>query len=201
MRRIVVGTRNPGKVREIRALLRGLPVELVGLEAFPDAPHVDEDGDTFQANAIQKATVLADALGEWVMAEDSGLEVDALGGRPGVRSARFAGPQQDADANNRKLLEELDGVPEERRGASYRSVFALARPGRLLVAVDGRCDGRIALRPRGSHGFGYDPLFVWPDLGKTFAELEPDVKNRLSHRGRALEALRHRLVGLLASEA
>jgi XTP/dITP diphosphohydrolase len=199
MQRIVVGTRNPNKLAEIQAILRGLPVELVGLGAFPDAPEVHEDGDTFEANAAKKAVTLADALGEWVMADDSGLEVDALGGQPGVMSARYAGVTHDDAANNCKLLAELDRVPTEQRTAAFRCVIALARPGQLLLTSEGRCEGRIAFAPRGRGGFGYDPLFEQPDLGKTFGELACDHKNRISHRARALEAFREKLTDLLTA--
>ena len=193
MQRIVIGTRNRKKLKEIEAILRGLPVELASLDAWPDAPEVVEDGATFEANAIKKAAETADATGEWVMADDSGLEVEALGGEPGVYSARFAGPEQDDHANIRKLLAELDGVPAEERGAAFRCVIALAKPGEVLFTTEGRLEGAIAFEPRGHNGFGYDPVFEVKNLGKTTAELSPEEKNRISHRGNALRAFRERL--------
>ena len=197
MQRIVIGTRNPKKLKEIEAILSGLPVQLVSMAAYPDVPDVVEDGDTFEANAIKKAFVTADATGEWAMADDSGLEVDALDGRPGVFSARYAGEDQNDKANCRKLLAELDGVPAGERKANFRSVIALARPGEVLFTTEGRLDGVISTGPRGTNGFGYDPVFEVPGTGKTTAEMLPEEKNRISHRGKALEAFRARLMEML----
>jgi len=197
VQRLVIGTRNPKKRREIEAILDGLPVELVTLDAFDDVPDVIEDGDTFRANAIKKARETAEATGEWAMADDSGLEVDALGGRPGVHSARYAGADQNDKANIRKLLAELEGVPAERRAAAFHCVIALARPGELLFTTEGRLDGAITTEPRGTNGFGYDPVFEVAGLGRTTAELSPEHKNRISHRARALAAFRQRLIEYL----
>jgi XTP/dITP diphosphohydrolase len=176
-------------------------VELRSLRDYPNAPEVEETGKTFEENAIQKAMQQADALGQWAMAEDSGLEVEALGGRPGVRSARYAGPEQDDQRNLAKVLKEMEGVPDARRGARFRCVIALAAPGDLLFTAQGECSGVLTHQPLGSNGFGYDPIFLYPELGKTFAEVEPAVKNRLSHRARALKEFRKKLADFLKAGA
>ncbi len=199
MKRIlVIGTRNLKKLREIRQILADLPVELRTLNHYPHAPEVDETGSTFEENAVKKAVEVADALGEWVVADDSGLEIEALAGRPGVHSARYAGPDQNDARNLAKVLDEMKAVPAARRGAKFHCVIALAAPGRLLFTAHGECAGCLAFEPRGDGGFGYDPIFVHPEQGKTFAELPPDVKNGLSHRGRALAEFRRKIEKLLA---
>lgn len=193
MPRLVLATKNPGKIREIQAILKDTPVEVVSCAAFPGLPEITEDGETFEENAKKKAVPIAMATGEVALADDSGLEVDALGGAPGVRSARFAGPallrgpSRDR-ANFEKLLSLLKDVPGPERTARFRCVVAVATPyGRVEVA-EGVCNGRIAFTPRGSGGFGYDPVFVPDGYDKTFAELGPEVKNTISHRARALQA-------------
>lgn len=194
---IVVGSRNEGKIREIRAQIEDLPVQLLGLAEFPHAPEIQEAGATLQENARFKALGLAAALNCWVLADDSGLEVDALGGAPGVLSARFAGRHGDDSANNLKLLDALVSVPEENRTARFRCAIALAEPGRILLAFEGACEGLITFAPRGGRGFGYDPLFYYPPAGQTFGELEDAIKNRVSHRAQALRKLRQGLLPLL----
>ncbi|MFN3467157.1 MAG: XTP/dITP diphosphatase [Candidatus Brocadiales bacterium] len=193
MLKLVIGTRNPKKREELVELLKGLPLELQGVEDYPGLPEVEEDGKTFRENAIKKATALAKLTGEWLVAEDSGLEVDALNGDPGVRSARYAGEKATYAENNRKLLGAMDGIPPEGRTARFRCVIALASPQELLFVVEGQCEGRIAQEVRGEQGFGYDPVFYLPDYGKTFAELGPAVKNQISHRARALKRFREML--------
>ena len=189
--RLVLGSRNKKKLGELVALLGDLPIELTDLSPFPDAPEVDETGTTFEENARLKATQLAPVLGEWVLGEDSGLVVPALGGRPGVYSARFAGTHGDDAANNAKLLAELGGKTGDDRRAFYVSTAALADPsGNVIAVVEGRCWGVIAADGRGDGGFGYDPLFVIPEYHASFGELSPTVKNALSHRGRAVAKLR-----------
>jgi len=196
---LVVATRNANKLRELTALLAGLPVRLRSLAEFPGAAEVEETGATFAENAALKALAAAKYTGLWALADDSGLEVDALGGRPGVWSKRFAGPgATDAD-NNAKLLQLLADVPDERRTARFRCAIAIAAPDGRVYVDEGTCEGVIAREPRGHNGFGYDPLFVVPELGKTFAELPPGEKDRISHRGRALQAARRRLLQLLAA--
>lgn len=186
MTELVVATRNAGKLREIRHLLEGVGVAVVGLEAFPDLPEVEEDGATFAANAAKKAETIARLTGRPCLADDSGLTVEALGGAPGVHSARYAGVQGDDAANNARLLRELATVPDERRQAAFRCVMALCRPGRETALFEGCVAGRILAAPRGSGGFGYDPLFLVDGFERTMAELPLDEKNRISHRGQAL---------------
>lgn len=195
VQRILVGTRNANKLREIRQILAHLPVELFDLTAVPEAPEVVEDGETFEANAVKKARTLADFTGHWVIADDSGLEAHALDGRPGVLSARYAGPDATDARNNEKLLRELAAASD--RSATFRCVIALARPDELLLVAHGHCDGVLREEPAGHNGFGYDPLFFWPALQKTFAQLAPEEKNRISHRGRALAELARGLESLL----
>jgi XTP/dITP diphosphohydrolase len=188
---LVVGTRNAKKRQEIVEILGDLGLELTDLTAWPQAPEVVEDGTTFEANARKKAGELARALGRWVLGEDSGLVVPGLNGRPGVYSARYAGRQGDDEANNARLLAELAPLPEDRRAAYYVCAAALADPrGEVREVVEGRCHGVITREPRGSGGFGYDPLFLIPEYHRTFGELSSRVKHALSHRSRALARLR-----------
>lgn len=189
----MVASRNRHKLVELEQLLAGVPVEVRALGDYPGSPEVVEDGDTFRDNAVKKAREAAAFTGEWALADDSGLEVDALGGEPGVRSARFAGEPTDDARNNAKLLSLLRGVSPGRRTARFRSVVALAGPDGELETVEGTVEGRIIEAPRGTGGFGYDPLFLLPDLGRTMAELSPEEKNAVSHRGRAMAALARRL--------
>ena len=196
---LVVGTRNPKKREEILEILGDLGLELRDLTAYPNAPEVVEDGTTFEANARKKAIELARHLGQWVLGEDSGLVVPALGGRPGVYSARYAGKQGDDAANNDRLLAELAPYPDDRHAAYYVCTAALADPGGEVRAVtEGRCHGIILRELRGTGGFGYDPLFLIPEYHKTFGELSARVKHALSHRARALSQLRPELRTLLA---
>ncbi len=194
--RLLVATRNAGKLRELRALLGERGVEVRGLLDVPGAPVVEEDAETFLGNALKKARVLAEATGLPVLADDSGLVVDALGGRPGVHSARYAGPgSADAD-NNRKLLRELAGVPPENRGAAFVCAMALVVPDGREFTASGRLSGRILEQGRGGDGFGYDPLFLVEEEGRTLAEMELAAKNRMSHRARALEEILPRVLEL-----
>jgi XTP/dITP diphosphohydrolase len=196
---IVVGTRNAKKRAEILEILHDLPIEVRDLTAYPDTPDVVEDGDTFEANARKKAIEVARHLNQWVLAEDSGLVVPALKGRPGVYSARYAGKQGDDEANNQKLLAELAPFPDEKRAAYYVCTAALANPaGDVKAVVEGRCHGVIVKDYRGTGGFGYDPLFLIPEYHRTFGELSARVKHALSHRARALEQLRTTLWRCLA---
>lgn len=195
--RLIVASQNRHKVQEIKELTTSLGVEVVGLAELGDFPPVVEDGATFQANAAKKAQETAKLVGEWVLADDSGLEVDALGGAPGVYSARFAGEQADDARNNQLLLEKLVQVPLEGRGAQFRCVMALASPEGELKFSEGICRGLIGFEPKGEHGFGYDPLFIVPELGRTFAELAPEEKNKISHRSRAMQGMREVIQGLL----
>ena len=188
---IVLGTRNRKKAEELIDHLAGIPLKLGTLADFPNAPEVIEDGKTFIDNARKKAIELARALGHWVLGEDSGLIVDALGGRPGVYSARFSGEAASDESNNRKLLAELTGVPDDKRTAHYVCTAVLADPeGNIRAEVEGRSNGRIGSEQRGTQGFGYDPLFIIPEYHKTFGELGLLVKRHLSHRARAIARLR-----------
>ncbi len=191
---LVVGTRNEKKKKEMETILADIPVRLQSLADYPDAPDVEEDAPTFDGNARKKALTLANALNRWVVADDSGLEVDALQGRPGVWSARYAGRGASDDQKCEKLLGELAGVPEKERTARFRCVIALARPGEVLFTVEGRCEGRIAEEMEGRGGFGYDPVFFYPERGCTFAQMAPEEKNSVSHRGKALKLFEARLL-------
>ena len=198
-REMVIATRNPNKVRELKALLRVKGIRWHSLKEFPQVPQVPERGRTFEQNARQKALFVARATGCWALADDSGLEVAALGQAPGVRSARFAGRHGDDHANNAKLLRALRGVPDTQRDARYRCVLALASPEKLLAVTEGALRGRITDVPRGRGGFGYDPLFLLPRFKRTVAQLSAATKNRLSHRAKAAQAMRQALRRLAAS--
>ncbi len=200
MQTLLVATHNRGKLREYQELLRDLPVRLVYLDEVGIHEDVPETGSTFEENAVQKATAYARLSGLLTLADDSGLEVDALGGRPGVHSARYAGPNASDEARIRKLLAELDGVPPEQRTARFRCVIAIATPAGDVITATGTVEGVIADAPRGHHGFGYDPVFYLPDRGCTMAELPPEEKNRISHRARAAQAIKPRLREMLTMD-
>jgi XTP/dITP diphosphohydrolase len=207
---LVLGTRNKKKGKELAELvappwedhprLRRLSIRT--LDECDSAIDVVEDAETFAGNARKKASETARALGHWVLADDSGLTVDALGGAPGIYSARFAGNHGDDEANNRKVLESLAEVPDERRGAAFVCALALADPqGEIRLEASGACRGRITRDRRGDNGFGYDPLFLIPEYHKTFGELSALVKHQLSHRSRAFARLRPALDRLLTQGA
>jgi XTP/dITP diphosphohydrolase len=185
------------KLREIREIFGAPNLELLSLDDCPALPEVEEDGATFVANAVKKAVTLALASRQWTLADDSGLEVEALGGAPGVRSARFAGEPANYEANNRRLLRDLAGMSDRR--ARFRCAIALASARGHAQVVEGTCGGRIAEEPRGAGGFGYDPLFVPDGRQETFAEMDPAEKNRISHRGVALAAARRAWAAALES--
>jgi len=184
--KLLVATGNQGKLKEISRLLEDSGVEVVGLKQLQDPPEVIEDGATFEANARKKALEMATFSGCLTLADDSGLVVAALAGAPGVHSARYAGEQGDDAANNAKLLEALAGVVDEQRQAAFHCVMALAWPDGRCETFAGQVRGLIMRGERGAGGFGYDPLFMVPEYGKTMAELPLDIKNRISHRGTAL---------------
>lgn len=208
MTELIVATRSAHKLREIREILRDLPgLHLVDLDAAGIEPVPEEEGievfETFRDNSLAKARFFAARSGRPVLADDSGLCVDALGGAPGVRSKRYAGRSDLSGealdrANNERLLSALRGEPPERRAAHYVCVVALADPSGREATWEGRCDGIILDAPRGGEGFGYDPLFWLPEQGATFGELDPEVKNRISHRARAVRAAAPELSGWLA---
>ena len=190
---IVIASKNKGKIREIRQIYADLPVAILEL---PDLPDVVEDGSSFSENARKKAVAIACHTEKWALADDSGLEVDALGGAPGIHSARWSGGGD--EANNDRLLAELRDVPPPARTARYRAVVVIASPGgRVVAEAEGSCEGLIGFQRRGSGGFGYDPLFILPQHGRTMAELDPEAKNALSHRGLALRRLREPLTRAL----
>lgn len=185
---LLIATRNPNKLAEIRDILKVPDLELISALDFPEIPDVVEDGTTLDANAVKKAVELHRATGLWTLADDSGVEVDALGGAPGVYSARYAGEPCDPAANIAKLLAALGPRPD--RVARFRCVIALTGPGFPPRTVEGRIEGAITLKPRGTGGFGYDPIFTPDGFDRTFAELDAETKNAISHRGRALTAAR-----------
>ena len=189
-RRVVLATRNRKKLAEMAALLAPHGIQVAGVAEFADVPEVNEDGETFADNAAKKAAESAIHLREWTIGEDSGLTVEALGGAPGVYSARYSGPGADDDRNNDKLLVELADVPDDQRTARYVCHVAVSDPqGSIPLRVEASCRGRITRERRGTNGFGYDPLFLIPEYHRTFGELDPVVKQHLSHRARAFERL------------
>lgn len=196
--RLVLATANAGKVAELRELLAPLGLHCVDLWRRPDFPRVHETGQTYVENATLKARAVAAWARLPALADDSGLEVDALGGLPGVQSAHFAGPHASDRDNIDKLLRLLSGVPPELRQARFRCVFVVARPDGATLIAEGICEGRISEAPAGENGFGYDPVFLHPESGKTFAQLTLEEKNRYSHRARALAELAPRLRSFLA---
>lgn len=193
IKELVLATRNPDKGRELAALLKDLGIRIRTLAEFPDAPEVMEDGETCEANAIKKAVAIARHTKLPAAADDTGLMVEALGGRPGVHAARYAGEGATYDDNCKKLLREMANVPRERRGARFVTVAALADPNGEVEVVQGVLDGLITEAPVGTKGFGYDPVFFVPELGKTLAQITPEEKNRISHRARAFEKVRELL--------
>jgi len=187
---LILATNNKGKLEEIRQLLADLPLKILTLQDYPTLIMPEEDCLTFCGNALKKAEAVARFSGGMALADDSGLEVDALDGRPGVWSARYAGKESSWEANNRKLLEELEGVPFDERGAAFKCAIALVLPGKGPELVEEDCRGRIAEKFRGKGGFGYDPLFIYEPYGLTFAEMPGEEKNKISHRGKALRRTR-----------
>ncbi len=192
---VVIATRNPKKIEEIRRMLAGSALSILTLDDFPDCPDVEEDGESFEANALKKAVAVSRYTGKTALADDSGLEVDALGGAPGVHSARYAGEGADDRKNLEKLLTELGRIAPECRGARYVCCIALAFPGGRTKTAFGSVEGRIGTAPRGSNGFGYDPVFYPEGHDRTFGEMGDDEKDRISHRGRALRELARHLGG------
>lgn len=193
MTKIVLASRNQGKFREIQAMFAELDISLFSLNDYPAIPEIVEDGKSFLENAIKKGRTVAETIGETVLADDSGLEVDALGGAPGIHSARYAGNDTDDLLNNRKLLEDLRGVPAADRGATFRCVLVLYPPNGRYEAFEGRWEGMIAEEPAGQGGFGYDPVFFLPEEGMTVAQLSSEIKNRISHRAQAFQKLKEKL--------
>ncbi|MFH1830391.1 MAG: XTP/dITP diphosphatase [Pseudomonadota bacterium] len=194
---IVLATRNQGKVAELKAMLASKGINVTSLAQHPEISDIEEDGKTFLENARKKAHTVAKSTGCITLADDSGLVVEALGGAPGVNSARFAGKQGDYAANNEKLLKEMKDVPDGKRQAAFVCTMVLAHPKGTEWHVDGRCDGIITREYRGDGGFGFDPLFYVPEEGATMAELPMEKKNAISHRGKALKKIYEILIDLL----
>lgn len=190
MKTVVLGTNNPDKLRELKRLLKGSGIQVLSFSDFPKFPEALENGKTFIANARKKARWVSLLTKSLTLADDSGLMVFSLNGRPGVYSARFAGPGCSYLDNNRKLLRLLKKLPSSKRAAKFVCAMALYDNGRPIAVVQGECHGRIALAPKGQNGFGYDPVFIPTGYPKTFAELPPSQKNQISHRGKALRAIR-----------
>jgi len=187
---IVLATGNKNKLREFQEILSADGITIVAQSEFDNCPEVVENGRTFAENALLKARAIAKHTGRVTIADDSGLEVDALNGAPGIYSARFAGENADDAQNNRKLLQELDGVPEEKRAARFTCVIAVASPSGEEKTVEGNYPGRIIEKLRGAGGFGYDPVFLDPVSGRTYSEMTAEQKNAISHRSRAIHALK-----------
>ncbi|MDD3898611.1 MAG: XTP/dITP diphosphatase [Syntrophomonadaceae bacterium] len=184
--KLLLASRNQHKIEELEQMLAHLNIEVISLDDVADMPAIEEDGNTFSENASKKARLTAMHTGFTCLADDSGLVVDALGGHPGVYSARFAGEEADDRKNNRKLLQMLQGVDGEKRQARFICVIAISDPQGNICTVEGKCEGRIDYEERGTGGFGYDPLFIPEGYSQTFAELSREEKNRISHRGQAL---------------
>ena len=204
MTELLVATTNQGKFAEVRAFLKNLPLTILSLKSLGSWPAVVEDGATFEENALKKARALAEYSGMLTLADDSGLEVDALNGAPGIYSARYGGEEGNDDKNNEKLLRELQGIAEEKRGARFVCALALCAPesrGMKEWTVRESCEGLIAFDLRGQNGFGYDPLFFYPPFGKTFGEIDRETKATVSHRGKALRRLAEMLPSLVDLDA
>jgi len=197
---MILGTRNHGKIAEFRSLFKGMQIKLLSFYDFPDVPPVVEDGKTFQENAAKKAKAIAKATGRIAVSDDSGLEVDFLKGVPGVYSARFAGERATDRDNARKVLKRLDGAAWEERSARFVCVICSATPKGKTVSAEGTCTGTISFEMRGSHGFGYDPIFIPDGYTLTMAEMEPELKNRISHRADAMNKFRKALEGFVQEQ-
>ncbi len=197
---LILGTRNHGKIAEFRSLFKGMQIRLLSFYDFPDVAPVVEDGKTFQQNASKKAKAIAKATGRVAVSDDSGLEVDSLDSVPGVYSARFAGEKATDRDNARKVLRMLDGVAWDERTARFVCVICAATPRGKIVSAEGSCRGKISFEMRGSHGFGYDPIFIPDGYQMTMAEMEPELKNRISHRADAMKKFRKILKGFLEDQ-
>jgi len=186
LREIVIATRNRKKLLELKRLLRGIKLRVLSLDGFPSLPKVKEDGATFRANAKKKAIEISSRIGKLVIADDSGLEVWALDNKPGIHSARYAGPSQDDTRNIAKLLRSLKGLTGTKRRAQFRCVICVSKGKKVIRIIEGKVKGTIAAAPAGDNGFGYDPVFIPEGFKKTFAQLSPKTKDNISHRAIAL---------------
>lgn len=202
MKELVIATKNPDKRKEIARILKGSEIKVVSLDKYPRCPKVKEGNRSFRENAIRKAMAISKFTKKVALADDSGLETDALKGKPGICSSRFAGVSATYAQNNRKLLKMLKGKKSSsQRGAQFRCIMAVCDYPRLLAVAEGRIRGKIAFAPKGRFGFGYDPIFILPRYKKTFAQLDPKVKNRISHRARALKKIKRLLIKLYPPKA
>lgn len=199
MNKIVFATRNEGKVREINEMLAGEDIQLISLNHFPSFPEIEEDGRTYLENALKKARIISELTGETILADDSGLQVDILEGAPGIYSARYAGEGATDEKNNAKLLGKLKNIPQEKRTAAFHCALVLYYPDGHYKTFEAQWPGQIIDSPRGANGFGYDPIFLDPRFNKTAAELPPEIKNKISHRGQAFAELRNHLTGRSAA--
>ena len=188
--KIVFASGNEGKVREIREMLKGMGIELVSLSNYAGVPEIVEDGKSFLENALKKAKIVSEFTGETVLADDSGLQVEVLGGEPGIYSSRYAGEKATDEENNTKLLAKLKNIPQEKRTAFFRCALVLYRLDGSYDYFEGKWNGQIIDERRGNNGFGYDPIFFVPELKKTAAELPSEIKNKVSHRGQAFAQLK-----------
>ncbi|MGI5850940.1 MAG: RdgB/HAM1 family non-canonical purine NTP pyrophosphatase [Caldicoprobacterales bacterium] len=196
MKKIIIASNNKGKIKEIRAIIGEQDIELLDLKDIGFTDEITEDGYSIKENAVKKGLSVMKAVGELTIADDSGLEVDAIDGQPGVLSARFSGEGATDESNNRKLLELLSNIPMEKRGAQFRCVMALIYPNGRILTAEGICRGRIAYKPIGDKGFGYDPIFIPNGYDKTFSQLGSHVKNQISHRAIAL----YKMKGIMIRE-
>lgn len=200
-RKLILSTGNKNKVAEIKDILKDLPIKVLSKDDIGiNSLHVVEDGNTLEENAIKKAKALKDKVKCMVMADDTGLFVDYLKGEPGINSARYSGENATDEKNIEKLLKKLEGVPMEKRRATFKTVIALITEDNRTITVEGECKGYIGFEKRGESGFGYDPLFIVEGYGRTFAELGEEIKNKISHRAKALENLRNEIANLLKDD-
>lgn len=194
---LVIATTNKGKLREIKELFEDLPLKITSLADYPNHPEIIENGKTFKENALIKARIISQYTGKLTMGEDSGLEVAALKNKPGIYSARYSGVNATDEKNNQKLLRDLKNIPDNRRQARYRCAAAVVDQNKTIVLVDSRCSGLITKNARGNNGFGYDPYFMIMRYGKTFGELNPSIKAKISHRARAMKRVKEKLIRYL----
>ena len=197
MLEILIATKNSGKVREIKNVLTGLNIKILSLNDFPDIPKIEENGKTYQENALKKAVDISKYTGEICLADDSGLEIEYLKGKPGIYTSRWG--NTDEEGIN-KVLNLLKNIPEDKRNAKFVCALVLVFPGGKIYTVRGECKGKISLFPKGEHGFGYDPIFLIPQYNKTFAELGDIIKNNISHRGKALKKMCKIINKIVSSE-
>jgi XTP/dITP diphosphohydrolase len=198
MQKVIVATKNPGKAKEFIRMFKPYGIEVKTLLDFPEVEDIEETGQTFEENAILKAEAVCEQFGQMVIADDSGLIVDALDGRPGIYSARYAGEEKSDEANNDKLLHELKDTKEQDRAARFYCALAFASPGQSTMTVNGICEGSILFERKGTNGFGYDPLFFITELQKSMAEIIPEEKTQISHRAKALRKLEGQLSQLFS---